>query len=93
MAMIPTPFRFFEMERKLMGADAPLFSQSGFGKAPEGFDAVDVALAPRKFVFMMIHSVVFEPGRKPAIPAGSGVIPSGKMNLPHEKALAEPPEI
>jgi hypothetical protein len=52
--VIPAPFRFLEVRRELVGTDSALFSQSGFGKTPEGLDAVDVPLASGKFVFMMI---------------------------------------
>lgn len=60
MAVVPAPFRFLEVQRELVGADAALFSQSGFGKTPERFDAVDMALAMRKFIFMVMHSVMLE---------------------------------
>ena len=59
--MIPAPFGFLEVERELGGAHAALFGEPRFGKAPEGFDAVDVALASGKFVFMMMHSMMFKP--------------------------------
>ena len=59
--MIPTPLGFFEVQRELVRADAALFGQARLGKTPEGFDAVDVALAPRKFVFVMMHAMMFEP--------------------------------
>ena len=42
--MIPVPRGFFEVQGKLVSADAVLFGQPCFGKVPEGF-AVDVALA------------------------------------------------
>ena len=58
--MIPAPLGFFEVARELVGANPALFSQPRLGKAPEGFDAVDVALAARKFVFMMMHTMMFE---------------------------------
>ena len=59
--MIPAPLGFFEVARELVGANPALFSQPRLGKAPEGFDAVDVAFAPREFVFMVMHAMMFEP--------------------------------
>ena len=59
--MIPAPLGFLEVARELVGADAALFGQPRLGKTPERFDAVEVALASRKFVFMVMHPVMFEP--------------------------------
>ena len=49
------------MEREFVHAHAALFGQPGLGEAPKGLDAVDVALASGKFVFMMMHPMMFEP--------------------------------
>jgi uncharacterized protein (DUF433 family) len=56
MAMIPAPLGFFEMQRELVGADATLFGQPGFGKAPEGFDAVVVFFRPIAFSAVFVQS-------------------------------------
>ena len=60
-AVIPAPFGFLERARELVGADTALFGQPTFGKAPKGFDAVDVPLASGKFIFMVMHAMMFEP--------------------------------
>jgi hypothetical protein len=59
--VIPPPFGFLEVERELVRAHAPLLRQARLGEAPKESDAVDMAFAPRKFVFLMMHQLMFEP--------------------------------
>ena len=59
--MIPAPFGFFEVLIKLARADAALFGEPRFGKTPEGFDPIDVSPPTGKFIFRVVHPVVFEP--------------------------------
>ena len=43
--MVSTPFRFFEVEEKVFGADTAQFGEAEFRKASEAFDAIDVIFA------------------------------------------------
>ena len=52
--MIPTPFRFFEVEEKVLGPDAAPFGEAQFGEAPETLDAMDVIFTARELVLMMV---------------------------------------
>ena len=58
MMAIKTKFGFFQMQIKGMFRYAIELCQESFGKAPEGFDAIDMPLTTSKFVITMMHSEV-----------------------------------
>jgi len=57
--VIEAPFGFFEVEEEGVGANAAQPHRSGFGVTTKGFDAVDVAASPGKFILAMMDTVVF----------------------------------
>lgn len=54
MAMVETEFTFFEVEAQGGAVEAAKFGQAHLGLSPEVLDAVDVRLAPDKFIAAMI---------------------------------------
>ena len=57
--MIESPLAFFQMKIEGSARDSIELVQSSFGKAPEGFDAVNVAFSVGEFVFMVTNAKVF----------------------------------
>ena len=57
--MIKTKFAFFQMQVKLIVANAVELLHSAFGKAPEAFDAVNMDTAIGKLVAGMIDAKMF----------------------------------
>ena len=56
--MIPTPFRFLEVEKEVLGTNAAQFCEAEFGKAPEALDAIDVIFSAGELVSVMVDAVV-----------------------------------
>jgi hypothetical protein len=55
---IESKLTLFEVQEKGCRAHSPEPCQSGLGEAPEAFNAVDMSLAPGKFIAAMINSQV-----------------------------------
>src|SRR5260221_10975534 len=58
MAMVPTPLTFFEVNKEFIFANAVKFKEAMLSEAPKGFDAVDMILAPGKFVLVVMDAVM-----------------------------------
>ena len=56
--MVPKPFRFLEVEEKVLGTDAAQFGETQFGKAPEALNAIDVIFAAGELVLVMVDAVM-----------------------------------
>ena len=65
--MVPTLFRFLEVEEKVLGTDAAQFGETQFGKAPEALDAVDVIFAASELVLVMVDAVMFVTAQDEAV--------------------------
>ena len=50
--MIPAPFRFLEVEKEELRANAAQFEEAKLGVAPKALDPVDVVLAASELVFV-----------------------------------------
>ena len=57
-AVIPPPLAFFEVDEEFIPSDPVEFAHPHFSEAPEAFNAIDVVLAARKFVAVMMNSVM-----------------------------------
>ena len=58
MPMVPTPFRFLEVEEKVFGTDAAQLGETQFGKAPEALNAIDVIFSAGELVLVMVDAVL-----------------------------------
>ena len=67
--MIPTPFRFLEMEKEELWANATQLDEAKLGVAPKAFDPVDVVLAAGKLVLVVVNASVFVTAQEQAIVA------------------------
>jgi len=67
--MIPAPFRFFEVKKEELPADAAQFDEAELGVAPEAFDPVDMVFAAGKLVFVVMNAPVFVSAQEQAIVA------------------------
>ena len=56
--MIPTPFRFLEVEEEELAADTAQLDEAKLGVAPKALDPVDVVFSTGKLVFMMMDAMV-----------------------------------
>jgi hypothetical protein len=59
MSVIETPFGFLEVGKEGLRADASQTGQTGFGIAPERFNAIDMAASPGKFIGTMVNPIMF----------------------------------
>lgn len=57
-AMVPTKLAFFEMEKKLIFADAVKFEKTMLSEAPERFNAVDVVLAAGELILVVVDAMM-----------------------------------
>ena len=58
MSVIETPFGFLEVGKEGIGADAAQPGQTGFGVAPERFNAIDVASSPGEFIGAVVNPIM-----------------------------------
>ena len=58
MPMVPTPFRFLEVKKKVVGSDAAQFGEAEFGETPDAFDAIDVVFSAGELILVMVDAVV-----------------------------------
>jgi len=65
--MIPTPFRFLEVEEKVLGTDAAQFGEAQLGKAPEALDAIDVVFSAGELVLVMVDAVMLVAAQDEAV--------------------------
>ncbi len=56
--MVETPLTFLKVKNKFVVANSFKFRESGLGKVPEAFDAVDMIAATSKLIFMMEDTVM-----------------------------------
>jgi hypothetical protein len=59
MSVIKVPFGFLEVGKEGIGADASQSGQTGFGIAPERFNAIDMAASPGEFIGTMVNPIMF----------------------------------
>jgi len=59
--MISGPLGFFEMELKLVRRTPRCLAGAPW-RSSKGFDAINMSVAPPKFIFMVMHTMMFEPG-------------------------------
>ena len=78
MSVIETPFGFFEVGKEGIGADTAQPGQTGFGVAPERFNAIDVAASPGEFVGAMMNPIMLVAFENQAVVSAPSI---GKMIL------------
>ena len=82
--MIPAPLTFLEVQQEFFPPHPSEFGQPEFSEAPETLNAVDVVLAARELVLMMMHAVVFVTAGHQAVVG----LPAVGVNLALQRARA-----
>ena len=85
-AVIVSPFGFFEMQMKGVFGQALELGESHFGHAPEALDAVDVDAAPDEFILAVIDTEVA------VSEIDEAGIPSPSVRVDHRAWIDFPPD-
>src|SRR6478672_10947920 len=86
--MIPTPFRFLEVEEEKLAAHAAQLDEAKLGIAPKALDPVDMVFPTGELIFMMVNAMVLVPAqdqsvvRLPAVGVDGGF---GKHPAPDDR--------